>query len=143
MPKKFAFTFYLDAVAALLAIVGCVFAIISNLVAGQAFAHGIFVIIAAVVGVVASIAGTVLSLKFGEEHLLVVVLKYVAMLGVAITFAFIVRDRAELASRLFTWDPGNVAGWDAFRTSIVSAVASLISAIVFIVCSFFSKKTND
>ena len=143
MFKKFGLTFYLDAVAAALAFIGCLFAIISNSIAEQAFAHSIVVILAAVVGLLATGAGTYLSMKLGDENDLVVAIKFVAMVAIGVAFAVIINDRAELASALFTWDTGNMAGWSAFRTSVIADVAFLISILSLIVCSFMKNKTQD
>ena len=67
----------------------------------------------------------------------------VALAGFGFMFGFIILNRVELISSLFTWDSHNSLGWTAFSTSIVALVFYALASIIITVGMFLRQDKKE
>ena len=141
--RKFTVSLLLTCIATLLGIVGFIFFLVSNATQGNSFDVNTGLGISmAVIGLISSLVGLFVSYRFADAPWAPLIhLVTIACYGVL--FGFIILNRVELISSLFTWDSMNTLGWSAFRTSIVSLVFYVLASIVITVAMFFPDKKKD
>jgi hypothetical protein len=141
--KKLSIANIFYCVAALFGLLGMIFTLITNGVQandlGSQAGLGITIsILAFLVGV----CGFLSSIKFTKAFWMSVVL-LVAIAGFGFMFGFILLNRVELISSLFSWDSTNSLGWTAFGTSVVAIVFYALASILITVGMFLRQDKKD
>jgi hypothetical protein len=141
--KKLSLANILYCVAGLLGLLGMIFTIVTNSVQandlGSSAGLGLTI---SVLAMLAGVAGFVVSFKFAKTFWMPVVL-LVALAGFGFMFGFIILNRVELISSLFTWDSHNSLGWTAFGTSIVALVFYALASIIITVGMFLRQDKKE
>ena len=141
--KKLSLANILYCVAGLLGLLGMIFTIVTNSVQandlGSSAGLGLTI---SVLAMLACVAGFVVSFKFAKTFWMPVVL-LVALAGFGFMFGFIILNRVELISSLFTWDSHNSLGWTAFSTSIVALVFYALASIIITVGMFLRQDKKE
>lgn len=141
--KKLSLANVLYCVAGLLGLLGMIFTIVTNSVQandlGSSAGLGLTI---SVLAMLAGVAGFVVSFKFAKTFWMPVVL-LVALAGFGFMFGFIILNRVELISSLFTWDSHNSLGWTAFSTSIVALVFYALASIIITVGMFLRQDKKE
>lgn len=138
--KKSGVTFYINAAACVLALIGWIVYLVTNATPGYAIMGGGTGIALGIIAVLLIVCVTFTSAKFGPQHIITAVIKLAALALLMGTFGVLMSDRAGLASSLFTWDSHNEVGWGVFYTSIASAVFLLLSSLALIINAFIDSK---
>lgn len=141
--KKLSLANILYCVAGLLGLLGMIFTIVTNSVQandlGSSAGLGLTI---SVLAMLSGVAGFVVSFKFAKTFWMPVVL-LVALAGFGFMFGFIILNRVELISSLFTWDSHNSLGWTAFSTSIVALVFYALASIIITVGMFLRQDKKE
>ena len=130
--------FYISIIALALALVAWIVLIISNAVVGYPLQNGGMAIALGVIALIAMALGLLLSVKGGGA--LSDVLVFVSFVLIAVAMALTLAGRVELASGLFTWDPNNELGWNAFNTAVTSIAIYCVAEVALIVSAFLPEK---
>lgn len=135
--KNFKVSTYLYFSAALFSLLGFIFLLVTNGVQGNGLGSNVGLAITfSVFALLLSFAAPILSIKFGDKPWIVLLfLAVIALQG--FLFGYIILNRVELISSLFTWDSNNSLGWNAFYTSIVDIVFYILSSLLISVGMFF------
>ncbi len=143
--KKFPVSAFLYAGATVLSLLGFIFVLVTNSVQGNDLGSSSGLgITFAVFSLLLSACGVFVTIRFGNKfwapivHLLAVGLN-------GFLFGFILLNRVELVSSLFTWDSNNSLGWTAFSTAVVAIVFYVLASLLITVGMFLpqEKKTDN
>ena len=135
--KKRAIGFYLSALAAVLGAAGVVFTVLGNNASpDNALGNISTLILAGVVGVLLAVVASAASVSLGNHN----IVSAVSVLGSIALYAYLfgssVGQRVTLIAGLFSFNAGNLAGWQVFRMSIVAWVCLIVAMVVLVVSSF-------
>lgn len=142
MIKNAGITFWLSAAAAVFALVGMILFAVTNSIQGYAVSGGGLGLAMIIIGFILSAGAAFVTAKFGNQHFVTAIVRVAAVVLLCVAFGVLLSDRVGLASSLLTWDSHNQVGWSAFNISIGSAVLTLISVILMIVCAFMGGKSK-
>lgn len=138
--KKFPVSAFLYAAATLLSLLGFIFVLVTNSVQGNNLGNQAGLgITFSVFSLLLSALSVFVTIRFGNKFWTPIVhLLAVGFNG--FLFGFILLNRAELVSSLFTWDSMNTLGWTAFSTSVVAIVFYVLASLLITVGMFFSQE---
>lgn len=134
--KSRGLVFWLSLLAAIFIIIGLIVMLVSNGVNGYAMKNiGIFVV-AAVVAILLLAAMEILAIKFGDRPWLIAFTAVIVAL-ICLVLGFVLINRVDVASAVWTWDKGNARGEMAWNTAVISVVFYLLAAASITVSAFF------
>lgn len=136
--KKRGLVFWFSAAAAVLTIVGMIVMLISNGIHGYTMRNvGLFAAVS-IVAILILAASEILAIKYGDKPWLTA-FTAVAVALICLVLGFVLLNRVDVASAIWTWDAGNKQAESAWNTGVISVVFYLIAAIVIIVSAFFRR----
>lgn len=134
--KSRGLVFWLSLLAAIFIIIGLIVMLVSNGVNGYAMKNiGIFVAVA-VVAILLLAASEILAIKFGDRPWLIAFTAVIVAL-ICLVLGFVLINRVDVASAVWTWDKGNARGEAAWNTAVISVVFYLLAAASITVSAFF------
>lgn len=134
--KRFGVNFLINAGAIVLSLVAWIMAIASDAVVGHPLQNGLWIIALGLASVIAMTAGILLAFRNRNAS---EVLTFVGFVLSGVAMVLLISSRVVLASGLFTWDPYNELGWQAFNTSVASFAIYFVSEAALIVNAFMKK----
>lgn len=141
MLKNQRLSFYLAAVAMVLAVISLLLFFHTNATISYAVGEGGIVIVCTVLAIL--LCGCSLFLQArGAGEFLLTVLRLLTLGLLMVAFTIVLSDRALVAGGLFTWNNLDNYAWDAFYTGIACMVFQLLTVLVLIVSSFMRQDTK-
>lgn len=135
--KKQSLSFYLNAVTCVLGIAGLVTLIISSTMSSANALHGLPLLAVLAVGGIVLIA---LAMYMSSRNGLAVYISFASVVAAIALFTTVVGNtissRILLISGLFSFNSGNMVGWNVFYVTVASIVCFLVSVLLLIVGSF-------
>lgn len=135
--KKQGTAFYFNALAAVTGIVALVAMIISSTMS-EAYALNSFplFVLGAAVGILLIAAAVYAANRWGNFDYVSTLSLVAAVALFSAVIGGIIMNRILLISGLFSWNSGNMIGWDVFYASVVSVVGFVVSILLLIIGSF-------
>lgn len=128
--------FWLDAVAAVLALAGMVAAIVCSTISSDYALADLGLYIAGIIGALVLLALAVAEDAKHVRPLVSMVLAAVSVFLLARIALAIISSRILLISGLFTWASSNTVGWSVFTASVVATACLLASALLLVIACF-------
>lgn len=134
---------WINAAAAVLALIGMIVLFVSNGTPGYAIMGGGGAIACIIIAFVAILGCAFCCIKFGSQHFITAVLRVASIVLVCVCLGIILSDRVGIAANVLTWDSANTVAWGALTSSIVAVVFMLLAVIVLIVTGFMEGKKPE
>lgn len=139
MLKKLTVPFFMQVAAFVLALVGIIVVAVSNGTENYSIPSANLVFLFGIMGLILSACTPLVSLKFGNDHILAFLVRALAMAFISVCLCIVITNRVEVAGT-FSFDRENTAAIFAFTSAMVAVGFLLVADIALIVSSFFSKK---